>query len=214
MTVELYLQVVDHSEAEWPSWTTARPPRPSGWDAQLLPGAPSGPASHDTTPRMFVGEVPPDAGLVSRDGTPPTAVRVQAVLGDAERVIDEALIEQILVAFGADDTPGYRTGSPVEVWKFLRTHQGRRMRVVRALSAEPVAAVESTEPSRGVEVATIYSPPVTDLAPAIPGAVPTRFARWDALADWLTLATLRAVVVGIVALHLFVLVGEALIATP
>lgn len=224
MTAELYLMVVDDPEADPEArragGSIAAAVQSFGSDAQLLPNAPAGPAPAHSAPPVFVGELPRDAEMIVADGTPPIALRVEAVLANAARVIDEALIEQVLLAFDADGAPDHRVGSPVDVWRFLRAHEGARVRTVRRPGAEQIdvaipVTVAPVETARNADVAeAVNARSAVGKAPPDGGVTRTGTERWGAVADWLTLATLRAVVIGIVALHLFVLIGEAIIATP
>ena len=257
MATELYLEIVDGPDRGWLVGPGARRPGASGWDAQLLSDIVEGRALAGAAARVLVGDLPRDEGTASTGGMQPPALEVAAILGDSERTIDEALIERVVMAFDASGGSDWRSGSPVDVWKFLREHEGDRVRLVqRSSGAGPSGEVPARKPdataispedangvdaSRGDEPAHVTHPPrvseATIAADAVPapvadapaikapvhtvtagpaaGAAPmTAVARWGAAADWLTLATLRAVVVGIVVLHLFVLIGEAFLATP
>ena len=195
MATGLHLQVVTDPGAGWLDGSATASQQLPDEDAQLLPHPTAARGTDRPAPSVFLGELPSVATSDSASSTPRLAVAAATVLGDGVRTIDEALIEQVLLAFEASDAPGEGTASPVDVWRFLRAHHGRRVQLVRRASPDRQAEPEA------VSVA------------APPGAA-TGAARWGAAADWLTLATLRAVVIGIVALHLFVLVGEALIAAP
>lgn len=195
MATGLHLQVVNRLEAGWLDTAATATRQSQGWDAQLLQKPTEDRGPDRPAPSIFLGELPEVAASDSRSTAPQLVVAVATVLGDGVRTIDEALIEQVLLAFEASDTPSGGAASPVDVWRFLRAHQGRRVQLVRQASPDRQAEPEA------VSVA------------APPGAS-NDASRWGAAADWLTLATLRAVVIGIVALHLFVLVGEALLAAP
>ena len=247
MAVELYLQVVDDRGGSWLGETDARRPSSSGCDAQLLLDRPTDRAGDRPAPRVYLGHLTDavQAGGSADASLPPA--QVASLFGDAERTIDEALIEQVVVAFDAAVTaPG--VGSPVEIWRFLRAHEGRCVCLVRDSGHEQGHSVAAMVAASGGEVADAApdhqaagAAPVMALAvparaesegqrdpseplpallpghgvvPADPAPSAAGVARWGAVADWLTLATLRVVVIGIVALHLFVLIGEALTATP
>lgn len=255
MAVALYLQVVDDPDAGWLGEISVARPRATGWDAQLLPDAPAHRGRDRVAPRVFIGELsdrPRDRQAEKAGGAALLPARIETLVGNAARTIDEGLVEGIVLAFDASGAPDDRIGSPVEVWRFLRAHEGARVRTVRQPNVErtdlpgtvkpdAAAPIDSASPVERVvcsDIAPVASgapaascpsadlspptdfPPSTDLSPPTEAPSPVDApdvgggARWGVLADWLTLATLRAVVVAVVALHLVVLIGEAFVATP